>query len=364
MPDSTFLLTAALLLFAGVRSHWAGRLLVLLLLSPVLRYGLAIFGFTIRLWLSAWAGALLRLAGLDVQTQGNVLVRAVAGGPSVEMAVDPACMGLYMTGLSVLVAVFWVMWAERRALLRLPLLPLLAFGTVAFGLTILCNLVRIVVLVAFGMGPDSPLHEGVGLVCVLAYAWLPTWALAGFMVRKFGKAQDLSQRGVGKWQVVWGLSVLTGGLGLLAFTTQPTATLPAMHQPFIKAYEQQGFALRKTTHDGFYQLTRPGFLLYVKPLPNWWSAEHSPVVCWRGGGYELRRVREQVVGKHTVYTAELRHPTRPTLYTAWWFSNGIRQTIGQLDFRWQMLRGEDRFSLINITAERPFGPYQLTGFVR
>ncbi len=356
--DSTLILTLGLLLFAGIRSHWTGRLLVLLLLSPVLRYGLAIFGFTIRLSLSEWAGRLLRFGGFDVQTQGNVLVRQVPGVGPVEMAVDPACMGLHMTGLSVLVAVFWLMWHERQTTRRVPVGLVLAYGAVAFGLTVLCNLVRIVVLVAFGLGPDSPLHEGVGLVCVVAYAWLPAWWLARFAVSRFGQVVAKNQAGRFSGSVGWGLATLAVGAGLMAFTAQPTGS-QTPQSATVTAFVEQGFAVRKITKDGFYQLTKPGLLVYLKPLPDWWSAEHSPAVCWRGGGYELRHVREQRVGNKSVYTAELTHENRPTLYTAWWFTNGTHQTIGQVDFRWRMARGEPGFALVNITAEKPLTVHRL-----
>ncbi len=361
--DSTLLLTLALLLFAGVRSHWTGRLLVLLLLSPVLRYGLAIFGFTIRLCLSDWAGSLLRLGGLDVQTEGNVLVRQVPGVGPVEMAVDPACMGLHLTGLSVLVAVFWLMWHEPQARCRVPVSWVLAYGTVAFGLTILCNLVRIVLLVAFGLGPDSPLHESVGLVCVVVYAWFPAWWLARLTVNRVGRALPEEQAVWAGWGVGWGLATLGLGAMLMAFTARPNTQQPTRSE-MVNAFTKQDYVVRKITKDGFYQLTKPGLLLYVKPLPDWWSAEHSPAVCWRGGGYELRRVREQRVNGKVIYTADLHHKNRPTLHTAWWFANGSYQTIGQIDFRWLMVRGEPGFALVNITAEKPLTTHQLEVLLR
>lgn len=360
-------LTLALLLFAGVRSHWTGRLLGLLLLSPMLRYGLAIFGFTIRLRLSEWAGILLRTGGFDVQTEGNVLVRQIPGTGPVEMAVDPACMGLHMTGLSVVVAVFWLMWHERRVNSRVSIGWVLVYAAVAFGLTILCNLVRIMLLVAFGLGPDSPLHELVGLVCVVAYAWLPAWWLARFTVVRFGKVSVEKQAflGADKWvSVALGMAVLALGVGLMAFTARPNSADQITKQETVSAFTQQGFTIRKITKDGFYQLTKPGLLLYLKPLPDWWSAEHSPAVCWRGGGYELRRVREQQIAGKPVYTAELYHKNRPSLYTVWWFTNGTYQTIGQLDFRWRMARGEKGFSLVNITAEKPLTIHQLAILLR
>lgn len=186
----------------------------------------------------------------------------------------------------------------------------------------------------------------------LHYAWLPTWWLARFTVSRVGRAVPEKQTNWPGWSVGWGLATLGLGAVLMAFTARPTKQ-QTTHSELVTAFTKQNYMVCKITKDGFYQLTKPGLLLYVKPLPDWWSAEHSPAVCWRGGGYELRRVREERVAGKAVYTAELCHKNRPTLYTAWWFSNGTCQTIGQLDFRWQMMRGEPGFSLINITSEKP-----------
>ncbi|TAE31759.1 MAG: exosortase N [Cytophagales bacterium] len=361
MLDTTFFAALALLAFVGLRSHWTGRLLVLLLLSPVLRYGLAIFGFTIRLHLSAWAATILQLGGLDVRAEGNVLVRQIAGTGLVEMAVDPACMGLHLTGLSVLVAVFWLVWFERQKDLRVPLVWVLVYGLSAFGLTVFCNLIRIVVLVALELGPASPLHGGLGLVCVVVYAWIPAGLLAHWVVRRFGKPAIVPPT---QWSLAWGLTALVLGGGVIAFTARPATADRPTRQTLVNQFVTGGFSLRKTTPDGFYQLTRPGSLLYVKPLPDWWSADHSPAVCWRGGGYELRRVREGHIGQKVVYLAELRHPKRPTLYTAWWFTNGSYHTIGQLDFRWRMARGGPGFALVNLTTEKPLSGHQIGPLLR
>ena len=369
-PDLTTLLAVALLVFAGwpVRhkngegwptrwpGRWPNRLLALLLLSPGLRYVSALFTFPIRLQLSAWAGDLLRMVGMDVQTEGNVLIKNDPSGVAVEMAVDPACMGLQLTGVSLLVALFLLIWQEKQTQKAVPPGWVAGYGMTVFGLTIVCNLFRIMLLVAFGAMPGTWLHELIGLVCVVAYAWLPAWGLARLLVHHAGRAETAKRAG---GSVVWGIGLLAGGLGLMAFAARPvvvrkdTAQLTVgtmgigilSHQP----YQQ------KILSSGFVQLTAPGILIYLKPQPDWFSADHSPTACWRGSGYELRRVRETVLNGHPAYVGELRRRGN-VLYTAWWFTNGAVTTASQLTMRSQMLRGETGFALVNVTVDKPLRP--------
>lgn len=243
-PDLTTLLAVALLVFAAwpVRQEagavwsdyrpgrWPNRLLGLLLLSPGLRYVSALFNFPIRLQLSAWAGDLLRMASMDVRTEGNVLIRygqsgvsqsaAARSAAAVEMAVDPACMGLQLTGVSLLVALFLLIYQEKQDQKFVPVGWVVGYALAAFGLTIVCNLFRIVLLVAFGAMPGTWLHEVIGLVCVAGYAWLPAWGLARLLVRRVGRADTgLAKQPV--WAVGWGVGLLAVGLGIMAFAARP-----------------------------------------------------------------------------------------------------------------------------------------------
>ncbi|RYF71202.1 MAG: exosortase N, partial [Cytophagaceae bacterium] len=342
MPDLLILLTLALIAFAftpgqPARSKWVIRLLTLLVLSPMLRYVDAVFGFAVRLRLSNWAGFLLQQVGMPVQVDGNMLLLH-----GQEMAVDPACMGLRMTGITLLLAVFWLLAYERRQVRSLPLGWVLAYGGGALGLTLVANLLRIVLLVLFGLMPDNPLHEAVGLVCVLTYAWLPLWALARWLVGRYGVSATVATTGVSDQTLVLRSCVGTLGVAIICL---------AVSRPTTQLYptDQRAGYVRQATHFGFVQYSRPGELIYVKPLPDWYSAEHSPTVCWKGQGYTLSRVREVIMNGKRVYTGELKKGQH-TLHTAWWFTNGLFQSIGQLDVRLRMVRGEPGFALMNITV--------------
>jgi exosortase N len=333
----TYLLVLSLVFYAGWRSSWLWRLGVLALASPLLTYLSAVFGFAIRLQLSAWAGTLLRTAGFAVTTEGNLLILNQQ-----VMSVDPACMGVQMMGFTLLVGVFWLIAAEKRHRRSLPLAWVLACGGVAFGLVLASNLARIVVLVGFGIGPNHALHVPVGLACVLVYAWLPLACLANRLTLRFGVAALLkpirssrSYRFFAHWD-----KLALAALLLLVFTHSTKRT----YAPQFRA----GYVQVRTSF-GFTQYSRPGVLVYLKPLPDWYSAEHSPAICWRGQGYTLRHIREGSLAGQPVYLAELQKGNH-RLHTAWWFSNGHHRSIGQLDVRSRMLAGEPGFALINVTT--------------
>lgn len=356
-PDLTTLLALSLLLFVSLfgqagRARWLSRLVALLLLSPGLRYVSALFTFPIRLQLSAWAANLLQLSGLSVQAAGNVLIRN-----KLEMAVDPACMGLQLTGVSLLVALFALIWQEREIKRAVPFRWVVGYGVVAFGLTVLCNLFRIVFLVTFGAMPGTSAHEAIGLVCVAIYAWLPAWGLARWLVCKTGQPEPsvTGKSAEAIRSIGWGIGLLVIGLGLMAFAARPAEPITDLCQAnrytvligptYSTTLQCQSLA------NGFIKLTKPGVLVYLKPQPDWFSADHSPVVCWKGSGYDLQRVREVVVDGHPAYAGEL-HKKGRVLHTTWWFSNGPVTTISQLTMRSRMLRGDTGFVLVNVTVEK------------
>ena len=359
--DLTTILSFVLLVFAWWpgstgRNRWTGRLLALVLLSPGLRYFSALFTFPIRLQLSAWAASLLRRLDMNVEAEGNSLINhSPAPGP-IEMAVDPACMGLQMTGVSLLVGFFVLIWYEREMKKRVPFGWVCAFVLSVFGLTIVCNLFRIMLLVAFGAMPDTLAHEGIGLGCVVIYGWLPTWGLARMLVHRAGfddVAVDTS--GSTLKSMGWGVGLLAVGLSIMAFAARPDKPMKDLCQSAqiaASGWHKYGADCQcKTLSNGFVQLAKPGILIYLKPQPDWFSADHSPTACWRGSGYELRRVHETTLDGHPAYIGELRKKNK-ILHTAWWFSNGKINTISQVAMRWQMLRSETTFMLVNVTLDK------------
>jgi exosortase N len=350
--DLTTVLSVALILFVmgqkSTRNRWAGRLITLLLLSPGLSYLSALFTFPIRLQLSAWAGMLLRVAGMDVETAGNILIRQTTAGP-VEMAVDPACMGLQMTGVSLLVALFFLVWHEQQTQKAVLLNWVIGYSLAAFGLTVLCNLFRIVFLVAFNAMPGTTAHELIGLVCLAVYAWLPAWFLATMLVQRFGQPIDVSANKL--WHQAWGIGLVLVGIGVMFLASRPVDQEAPHHFGSINPV---GYTYRQLT-EGIVQLTKPGVLIYIKPQTDWLSVGHSPVTCWQGSGYELRQVKETTIEGHPAYMGQLWQsthagPQKNVLYTSWWFSNGIDITTSQFAMRSDMVRNKAKYVLVNVTT--------------
>ena len=110
---------------------------------------------------------------------------------------------------------------------------------------------------------------------------------------------------------------------------------------------------RDTLQDGVVKYRSDGLLIYVKPIQGWYDTEHTPLICWQGSGYEFGQIREQIIGKTTLYTGILEQKGVAPLYTAWWFDNGQEQTISQARWRWLDAGGASGFSLLNVTADTP-----------
>ena len=73
------------------------------------------------------------------------------------------------------------------------------------------------------------------------------------------------------------------------------------------------------------------------------------MICWKESGYEFVQVQEQVVNGTKMYTARLQNKTE-LLYTAWWYDNGQKRTVNQLAWRWDALKRNTNYSVVNVTA--------------
>jgi exosortase N len=100
-----------------------------------------------------------------------------------------------------------------------------------------------------------------------------------------------------------------------------------------------------------YQFKSPNALVYVKASCQFYGADHNPLICWEGSGYQFNNVSILDIGEEEVYVTKLTSPENETLFTAWWFDNGSDKTISQLEWRWKMIHGANAYRLVNVTAE-------------
>ena len=319
-------------------------LVVVGMMSPMFQYLANIFSFPIRLQLTGMAGKAMQLMGSVVQVKGNMIYY-----DGHEFSVDPACMGLNMLVTSLLlqvllVAVYQKKYGRTGSWWQVCLL----LGLVA-GLNILSNLIRIICLVQFNVLPGTTMHEVMGIVCLLVYVVLPATWVTRWMIKRHGKipvaTAPLSQTGSMAKQVM--VHAALAVLMLVAAHTvvqrdQAAANSSAAVPPV------EGYRVQRIANDVI-KLENDRSLVYIKPIAGFYSADHNPMICWRGSGYEFKQVEKSSVNGQPVYLALLQNG-QDTLYTAWWYDNGSKRTIDQFTWRWDALQHRTKYALVNVTA--------------
>jgi exosortase N len=317
---------------------------LVMLMSPFLEQVFVILGFAFRLKLSEFAGQILAWIGMNVQVEGNTILL-----DGTLFAVDDACAGLNMLTLSMLMALFIITFHMRMLRVKLPFLVFVLFFSSTFLLNVVANLFRVILLVLFRILPDNPMHEAIGVLCLVSYVILPTWVFAKWLSKKKGLPlqANLTSPSSGLFKTVllftFGAAILFTGIHL-----DHKRELDNMNHARVSYAPYKSEALR----DGITRILGDDVLIYVKPIKEFFSGEHTPLLCWKGSGYKFEAVKQTRVAGYPVYTGKLVRDDE-VLYTAWWYTNGKDHSIEQIDWRMRMLKGEDRFCLINVTTDSP-----------
>ncbi|RXK85869.1 exosortase N [Filimonas effusa] len=359
-------------------------LLALALTSPIFDYAVNIFSFPIRLWLTGVAGKLLALTGAHVVVEGNVI-----SYNGTDFSVDPACMGLHMLVISLLATVLLMALFTKKQKRQLSCTYLLMLLVIVTLLNIIGNLFRILSLVFFSLLPGSPMHDLMGLACWTGYVLVPACCLSNWLVKHKGTVLLPANEPESISEVPQSASGTTAHdvAGALIHVAEPEAARRCSKQAFpgasktsfkkliwqnaalmaivtlvvITCTSRSGEALARTplaAREGFNIKQLPGavtqlqnkeVLIYLKAITGFYASEHHPMICWKGSGYEFRKVKTYNAPHHQVYTAQLERKDEK-LYTAWWYTNGSQSTISQWQWRWDLVRGSSNYVLVNITA--------------
>ena len=350
LPVKTVVYASLICALFFAMESFAGRLpllslLALVLSSPVFEYMLNVFSFPIRLQLTAWVGQLLVTAGMAVQITGNTI-----SYNGFEFSVDPACMGLHMLTVSFLAGLMLVTIYQKTERKRLGLRFLLLYFLALFGCNLLCNLFRMLCLIYFVLLPDTPMHTIAGLLCFGVYVLLPAGLLSRWMVRRWGvtAGKDNATGIAAGPPSLWLRNALVACIVIAAGLNARRLQQRVLAGPVIS---KAGYTVTQLP-GAVTQLQNKEVLVYLKAIGGFYTTEHHPMLCWRGSGYEFRKVQERQLPQHTVYTAVLEKKGE-LLYTAWWYTNGQHATTSQLQWRWNVLRGARDYTLVNITAATP-----------
>jgi exosortase N len=317
-------------------------LLTLCFMSPTVQYLSGVFSFPVRMWLTSVAGHMLSFTGKAAGTAGNVITYA-----GHDYSVDPACMGLKMLLTSFLFGLFIIAIYQKRYLRYLQWPAVLSLLSVVFALNVLSNIIRILVLVYFDIGPDSAMHGAVGLICLVIYVLLPLGGIAAFVARRFGQPHaefTLPAHGLRPARLV---PVHACFIALIILATtgihRERNAVWGIEPPLVSGYTASRY------NEEVLQYKNERALVYIKPIKGPLHGEHNPVMCWLGSGYEFERMGESRINGVQLMTGTLKKGNT-RLYTAWWYDNGASRTTSQARWRWLVFNGDRQYSIINVTA--------------
>jgi exosortase N len=324
---------------------------LLLILSPAFSYLSSIAGVPARLMLSGIVSKLLSQAGYQAEAAGNLIM--LDGN---AFSIDPGCMGLSMFSNSIILALFILVYFERRSGKILSFAHTAIALSVAVLLNLIANLSRILILVIFNIAPENPWHDFAGIIALLVYVVLPFYWFSFLLYKKYAYVFVAQNKSIPKFSVRFFLNILLAFF--LIFTgynlvRKFTAEL-VPEKCFIPGY-------RKSVLDnGVVQFENKQALIYVKPALSYYQADHSPMICWTNNGYVFKKISKQLVKGREIYMAKL-VKGNDTIYASWWFDNGITKTISQIGWRWLTIKGENDFSVINVNSDNEAALLNETG---
>lgn len=310
------------------------------LATPFFGFFFEMLGFPIRLFLSKTAGMALSLLYANVNTSGNLI--QING---LDFLVDEACMGLNMLQIGLLMSLVLAAFIEREKEGQFQIPQILIILIVSMLMIIVANWFRIILIVLFRAMPDTVLHEMIGLICLAVYGLVPIYFLLRQLVP--GKVnqteEEIPSPSRGQWLLPMLLMVAISIAGWNTRLTKRSVTE-------ILPVEFKGFEVAKST-DGTIKYQKHDELVYIKPGVPVYAAEHTPKICWAGGGYNWLDEQITTIENEKVKIAKIETPEGTILYTAWWFDNGHDRVISQLDWRIKVLQGNPRYHLVNVTCQ-------------
>ncbi|MDH5379383.1 MAG: hypothetical protein OEW75_00940, partial [Cyclobacteriaceae bacterium] len=123
-----------------------------------------------------------------------------------------------------------------------------------------------------------------------------------------------------------------------------------INENIIPPHENSILGYKQSTLDGnILKYTNENTLIYIKPPVSFYKADHNPLICWEGSGYSFRKVDTIVIKGIEIYFAEL-EKDGDKLYTSWWFQHQNQITNNQWEWRWNTLKSDYAYNMVNVTA--------------
>ncbi|MEO7211974.1 exosortase N [Mucilaginibacter sp.] len=348
LPVNTLFFVAMLFVVLLLIENSIGRLgdslfFLIILVSPVFGHFTRLGEFPVRLWLSERVADVLSAGGIPASAAGNQILLG-----NYEFSVDPACAGLNMLVMSILIGLFVLAYYQKQTGKVLNFKWLLLLCTVTVALNVVCNFFRILLLVAFKIMPGTFLHDAVGIGCLFVYVLVPLLLGIRPLLARFGKVATVKPK-PGQQQGIrypfLHIALLAAMLFVASHLVKADALVSSTNTIQLAGYH------KKQLDGGILKFENKDALIYLKPTA-FYAPEHDPMICWVGSGYAFKSIRKETIGKHELYTATLVKNT-DRIYAAWWFDNGQLKTVNQFAWRWAAAKNEGQFYLVNVNASSP-----------
>jgi exosortase N len=302
-----------------------------------------VVGFEIRLWLTKVAANILQFMNGDYNYSGNIILIGKN-----EFHVDSECMGLKMVLLSMFISLIFITYQQQKKKGQVRLFFILVSLLVSYSLVILSNLARIILITIFQSPPDTFSHEFIGIICFIVYVVLPLWIIVKRIPVKTMEITDKQFFQSNRLVFLSILMVLMFLFSLYSFTSIG-AKENVQADALSIGYFSNEFSCSVEEHNVL-KLANKDYLIYIKPAASFYSADHSPIICWKGSGYKV--IKEQIIstpGKK-VYYSELKKD-KDILYSTWWYDCGNDKTISQYKWRFNNLINGRDYHLINVISD-------------
>ena len=318
-------------------------LFLVIIVSPVVIFLSELVGFEIRLLLTKIAANMLNIINENYTAVGNIIVLE-----DKEFHVDPICMGLKMVILSFFSALVLISFHQKRIKSELKIISVLIIFAITYLLVILSNLFRIILITFLNIAPENLTHELIGIFCFIIYVILPLLLIIKRLPAI--KHKEVIKKTSSETTNSKYFIIILVVIGLMLFYN--ITPLEKNKDSIINIHninvDIENYDCSKEEHDVI-KLTNSDILIYLKPAASFYSAEHSPIICWKGSGYKIEKEQILALKGGNVYFSELRQG-KDILYSIWWYDCGTHKTISQFTWRSKSLFKNQDYHLVNLIS--------------
>ena len=307
--------------------------------SPYSKFVHSTYSYDLREQLGKIIEKLFKTLNFNIEIHGNLVKYN-----NNTFTIDPDCAGIQMMFIGFVIGIAILIYLENSRKIRFNEVEILLSLLILFLLNLANNLMRITFLIYFIVLPDNILHDIIGIISLILFTLLPFAIIAYLYANKKNKSEKLNEiQSPLKSRNYWVYFCLIAVILSTSFTasSKPHSSTNKLN---LKNYQSTELT------EGIVKYSNKSSIIYQKPTFIF-KSEHNPMVCWQGSGYDLQQLQTIKIGNH-IYKMGKLISGKDTLYTAWWFDNGINSSIDQWEWRKEKIKNStSNYYLINISTE-------------